>query len=126
MMTNRPEIEETKHNRKCYHIDRVQDGLLNCISEFNLCKKIQPRQKSFIFREKEIYAILERLLTKEEKILFINGPIGIGKSSIVKQVQWFFNDRKLCTAGNIHIECKNIPSYYQLIKTIQRQLMNLM
>ena len=59
-------------------------------------------------------------------MLFITGMRGIGKSSVVKQVQHFLNDRKQCTSGNIYIECKNVKTYYQLLKTVQRNLMNLM
>ena len=61
-----------------------------------------------MFRDREIYQILDRILYKGEKMLFINGMRGIGKSSVVKQVQHFLNERKQCTSGNIYIECKNV------------------
>ena len=59
-------------------------------------------------------------------MVVINGLRGIGKSSLAKLAQHFLSERKLSTSGNIYIECKHVKDIYALLKTMQRQLINLM
>lgn len=113
-----PEIKASGHSGNCYHFERVKDGQLNNISDHNIIKKLAPRQKCFMFREKEIYNILERMIVNQEKMMFIGGMRGIGKSSLIKFVQHFLSQRKRCTKGNMFIECKNLTNYYAFVKTL--------
>lgn len=85
-----------------------------------MAKKIPNKQRDLKYRERELYTILERLLIKKEKIVVINGLRGIGKSSLAKLVMHFLSERKLCTSGNIYIDCKNLKDIYALLKTMQR------
>ena len=96
----------------------MKAGKLQCLSDHNLAKKIPNKQKDIKYREKEIYTILERILIQNEKMVVINGLRGIGKSSLAKIVMHFLSERKLCTGGNIYIECKNAKDIFALLKTI--------
>ena len=105
-----PRAKKVKH--QCYHIKRVAQGQFECKSDHNLAKKIPYKDKKFKYREKEMFTSLDHLLIKNDRIVQINGLRGIGKSSLAKNLQNFLSDRKICTDGNIYIDCKTSKDIY--------------
>ena len=70
----------------------------------------------FKYREREVFEVLHYLLLQEKRSIIINGWRGIGKSSLAKYVQHYMAERKMCTSGNIYIDCKNISDLGSLLK----------
>ena len=91
----------------CYNLSKAAAGEYKCISDHIQFKQIPQKLENLKFREKEVWKIVESIM-KGNRLLFMLGLHGTGKSTIVRYALNYICDRKFFTGGVIQIQLSNI------------------
>ena len=101
----------------CYSHEKAPPGEFKNISDHINYKLIPNELANLHHREIEVWKVVESVM-QDNKLTFMLGLHGTGKSSIVRQALHYICDSKFFTGGVIQIQLSNIKDTYALNKSI--------
>ena len=111
------QMEEVKPHHCVASLIKPETGELNCLSDHISYKHITAKLKDLKFRDKEMWELIENVMSGERLIALLGLP-GIGKSSIARNALHFMVERKFFTGGVILVQLKNVKDIYTFTKQI--------
>ena len=84
----------------CYSDPYESTGAYKCISNNILFKQIPGKMTNLMNRDKEVWEVTKNI-TSGNRLVFVFGLHGTGKSTIVRQALHYISDRKFFTGGVI-------------------------
>ena len=84
----------------CYSHQMEAKGNYRCISDHIQFKQIPEKLPNLKFRDKEVWEVTKSI-TSGNRLVFMFGLHGSGKSTIVRQALHYICDRKFFTGGVI-------------------------
>lgn len=110
-------LQTSDDNHKCIPMQFDQSKPFENQSDKILVKEIPAKVDQLLFREKEMSKLIQKIM-EGQRLVFIFGLLGIGKSVIARNVLHFMKERKYFCGGVIFVSLNGTKSIESLCHSL--------
>lgn len=115
-------FKNDQNHDKCCHSITLDDNRKFCnLSDKILVKEIPAKIENIKFREKDMSKLIQKIM-QGQRLVFIFGLLGVGKSVIARNVLHFMKERKYFCGGIILLQLNGTKTLQALCHSLYRVL----